>query len=399
MSRLSLNKSKKSAENNLARFPCRQCGAVLKYEPGTTHLLCEYCGFDNPIAERGGTIEEYDLQQALKELAQPRAEAAKPQIHCDECGAAFQFESNQHAGECPFCGTPIVSATAQIKPIQPKSLLPFRIDENEARRQFQHWLNGLWFAPNAVKKYARGESKLTGVYLPYWTFDSQTETNYSGERGDIYYVDQPVQVVRNNRVVTEIRRVPRIHWTPVRGHVSRFFDDVLVGASHSLPRKVVDALQPWDLENLVPYDPDYLSGFRSEFYQVDLDEGFDVARQVMDGVIYRDIAFDIGGDHQRIHQVQTRHSDTTYKHCLLPVWSAAFRYRNKTYRYVVNGRTGEVQGERPYSVWKIACAVFAALLLAASIFYYLEKTGALQNGQPQYQYQAPYDEVPPYYLR
>ena len=78
-------------------------------------------------------------------------------------------------------------------------------------------MNGLWFAPNAVKKYARSESKLTGVYLPYWTFDSQTSTFYNGERGDIYYVDQPVQVMRNNQIVTEIRRVPEIHWTPVSG--------------------------------------------------------------------------------------------------------------------------------------------------------------------------------------
>ncbi|MGR9117266.1 MAG: primosomal protein N' (replication factor Y) - superfamily II helicase [Gammaproteobacteria bacterium] len=385
-----IKKTKRLADKDLERFPCGQCGAVLKYAPGTTHLTCEYCGFDNPIAHRAGVIQEYDLRDALWQLSQPHAEPPKLQIHCDECGAGFQYEGNLHAGECPFCGTPIVTTTAQNRPIQPKSLLPFKIKEADARQQFQRWLNGLWFAPNAVKKYARSESKLTGVYLPYWTFDSQTETDYTGERGDIYYVDQPVQVTRNNRTVTEIRRVPKIHWTPVRGHVSRFFDDVLVGASKSLPRKILEALQPWDLEQLIPYDEDYLSGFHSEYYQVDLDEGFDYARQVMNSVIYRDIAFDIGGDHQRIHQVQTHHGDTTYKHCLLPVWSAAFRYRDRSYRFVINGRTGEVQGERPYSWWKIAFASLTALLLAASIYYYLDKTGAFQNGQGSYQYSEPY---------
>lgn len=371
---------KTSSRQTLGRFPCAQCGAVLKYAPDTTHLVCDYCGFENRIEYRAGAIEEYDLQEALRQLSSPRAQAPRPQVHCDECGASFQFEANIHAGECPFCGSPIVTATTQSKPIQPKSLLPFRIKESEARQRFQRWINGLWFAPNAVKKYARSESKLTGVYLPYWTFDSDTETDYVGERGDIYYVDEPVQVTRNNQVVTEIRRVPKIHWTPVRGRVSRFFDDVLVGASNSLPRKILDALQPWDLEQLIPYDENYLSGFRSEFYQVDLDEGFDHAKQVMNSVIYRDIAYDIGGDHQRIHQVRTRHSATTYKHCLLPVWSAAFRYRNKSYRFVINGRTGEVQGERPYSWWKIGFAVLAALLLAAGAYYYLETTGALQHG-------------------
>ena len=384
-------------EKFLDRFPCAQCGAVLKYAPGTSTLVCDYCGFENHIEHRAGRIEEYDLQEALRQLSQPRTEPAKPQIHCDECGAGFQFEASVHAGECPFCGTPIVTATAQAKPIQPKSLLPFKIEESSARQQFQRWIQGLWFAPNAVKKYARSDAKLTGVYLPYWTFDSDTVTDYMGERGDVYYVEQQVQVMRDNRMVTEIRRVPQIHWTPVSGQVSRFFDDVLIGASNSLPRKIIDALQPWDLEQLIPYDEHYLSGFRSEYYQVELNEGFDYAKQVMDSVIYRDIALAIGGDHQRIHQAKTCHNATTYKHCLLPVWSAAFRYQNKSYRFVINGRTGEVQGERPYSWWKISFAVIAAILLAAGIYYYMDQAGLLQNRQQSYQtYQDP---VPGVFIR
>jgi hypothetical protein len=145
----------------------------------------------------------------------------------------------------------------------------------------------------------------------------------------------------------------------------------LIGASKSLLRKILDALEPWGLEQLIPYDEHFLSGFRSEYYQVELNEGFDHAKQVMDSLIYRDIAFDIGGDHQRIHQARTRHGGTTFKHCLLPVWSAAFRYKDKHYRFVINGRTGQVQGERPYSEWKISFAVIAAVLLViGGLFLY-----------------------------
>lgn len=379
-----------------SQFPCRQCGAVLKYAPGTQYLVCQHCGTENRIALRAAAIEEYDLKRALTRVAASRTASSSAQsIHCDACGASFQFEAQNHAGECPFCGTPIVSGTAQSKPIQPESLLPFSIDEASARRQFQRWIAGLWFAPDAVKKYARSDSKLTGVYLPFWTFDSQTVTDYSGERGDVYYVQETVQVVRNNRVVTEIRQVPKIRWTPVAGQVRRFFDDVLVGASRSLPRPIVDALEPWDLKALIPYDEHYLSGFHSEVYQVELAEGFYLARQMMDQQIRLDICRDIGGDHQRIYRSNTHHSDSTYKHCLLPVWSAAFRYRDKSYRFVINGRSGEVQGERPYSYWKIAFAALTALLLAAGIYYALEKSGALKNvhiqgpSTPAYQYQQP----------
>jgi hypothetical protein len=167
----------------------------------------------------------------------------------------------------------------------------------------------------------------------------------------------------------------------------------LVGASKSLPRKILDTLQPWDLHALIPYDEHYLSGFRSEYYQVDLADGFDLARQVMDNQIYQDICTDIGGDHQRIHQVNTRHSCTTYKHCLLPVWSAAFRYKEASYRFVINGRTGKVQGERPYSIWKIVFASLIALAFVAGGYYYLRQSGALENMPIQ---QIPYNGVRPY---
>jgi len=171
--------------------------------------------------------------------------------------------------------------------------------------------------------------------------------------------------------------VQKIRWTPAAGTVSRFFDDVLVGASRSLPRKITDRLSPWDLNSLVSYDERYLSGFRSEAYQVGLDEGFKTAIQIMDRVIRQDIARDIGGDLQRITQVNTKHGDTTFKHLLLPVWSAAFRFRQKVYRFVVNGRTGKVQGERPYSKWKIAGAVLLAAVVLIVIFVLGSESGVI----------------------
>ena len=139
---------------------------------------------------------------------------------------------------------------------------------------------------------------------------------------------------------------------------------MLVLASKSLPKKYTDALEPWDLSSLEPYKPEYLAGFRAEGYQVELVDGFTEARAYMDRMIRRDVKYDIGGDDQRISSVDTTVSDVTFKHILLPVWLAAYKYQGDTYRFVVNGRTGRVQGERPYSVWKITFAVLFGLILA-----------------------------------
>ncbi|MEQ1739465.1 MAG: primosomal protein N' (replication factor Y) - superfamily II helicase [Methyloglobulus sp.] len=373
---------KKDTSNpKIDRFPCSKCGGLLAFKPGTQYLTCQYCGQENEIGQRYDEIQEYDFHQALIELAQAKPATEIAQIQCDACGAGFKFANSVHAGECPFCGTSIVTSTAQTRPITPKSLLPFKISEQEAKQQFRRWLKGLWFAPNKVKRYAHDDAKLAGVYIPYWTYDSATETTYLGARGDVYYVSQEVQTARNGQMVNEIKQVPQINWTPVRGRVARFFDDVLIGASKSLPRQILDQLEPWDLVNLESYNESYLSGFTSEYYQVNLDQGFDEAKRKMDSVIYQDIAFDIGGDQQRVDQFNTQHSNTTYKHCLLPVWSAAFRYQQQAYRFVINGRTGKVQGERPYSYWKIAFAIILGVIAVGGLLIFLERSGLLEQAQ------------------
>ena len=196
--------------------------------------------------------------------------------------------------------------------------------------------------------------------------------------GDAYQVPQTYQVIENGRRVTRTRMVTKIRWTPVSGRVSRHFDDVLVLASNSLPRQVTQRLEPWDLANLVPYQEEYLSGYRSEVYQIDLEPGFEHARKIMDRVIRSDVNRDIGGDQQRIQNMDTRHRGISFKHVLLPVWLATFRYREKPYRFVINARTGEVQGERPYSAWKIALAVLIGTALAGALVY-LYSQGAIMQ--------------------
>jgi hypothetical protein len=159
----------------------------------------------------------------------------------------------------------------------------------------------------------------------------------------------------------------------VRGRVARFFDDVLVLASTALPDRFRRTLVHWDLTRLEPYQPEYLAGFRAEAYTIELENAFTEARGIMDRQILRDIKFDIGGDRQRVDDVDTRLSEMTFKHILVPVWIAAYKFRGRSFRFVVNGQTGEVVGERPWSPFKIALAVIAGLILAAVVgFLYAE---------------------------
>lgn len=350
------------------RFPCDQCGADLRFDPGAHQLVCDHCGATEAIESgpwRGGAIRELDFRDAIDNLLPETEIEETRRLNCPNCGARTEVDEKDHALECPFCATPVVTDTGPHRQIKPKGVLPFALDEMQAREAMTSWLGRLWFAPGGLQDYARKGRKMNGIYVPFWTFDAQTRSRYKGQRGDDYYETRTV--IRDGKRQTV--RVRKTRWRRASGRVARFFDDVLVLASRSLPKRDTDALEPWDLGHLVPYSTDFLAGFRAEGYQVLLPDGFNEARAIMDQVILRDVKFDIGGDHQRVSHIETQLSDVMFKHILLPVWVAAYKYRGKTYRFVVNGQTGRVRGERPYSAWKIAFAVIAGLILAGMVGY------------------------------
>ena len=357
-------------------FPCKQCGASLVFSADDTALKCEYCGAINYLYPPDLPIEEHNLDRTLAQIADaPRYDLKAPKtIKCPVCAATFSLDPHIRSTRCPYCDAPIVTNLDIFMPLAPESLLPFKIDQKHAKAIFDRWVGSLWFAPGALRKYSRADTRFDGIYLPYWTYDADTTTRFQGYRGDTYYERVPRRVYIDGRETIVEEMEPRIEWRPVQGEVARHFDDILVGATKTLPRKLADALQPWDLENLVPYDERYLSGFESETYSVALDEGFDYAKRYMEFVLREDVRRRIGGDHQKISYMQIYHERKSFKYILLPVWTAHFRYRDKEYRFAINARTGVIRGERPYSWVKIILAVAALLLILATLFY-LDQNG------------------------
>ena len=370
-----------------AHFPCKNCGSDLVYSPASQDLLCRSCGHHYPVDISDEPIREYDFNTAVNELSrlqhvsdiEPDGSKKVAVIQCPSCGAEFSFKQHEHAGDCPYCATPVIAGTAHARFITPRSLLPFKLEKKAALEIYDKWIGSRWFAPSSLKSHSKRDDKLVGIYLPYWTYDSQTTNQYRGQRGTTYYERQVYSTTVNGRRVQRTRTVARIRWTPVSGLVYLHFDDVLIGATKTLPRTIIDHLQPWDLNNLVPYSEEYISGFRSEIYQVTVDQGFLQAENIMKHKINQKIRYDIGGDHQRISAINTQHQNTSFKHVLLPVWSAAFKYRGKTFRYVINGRNGTIQGERPYSFIKIGLAIAAAIAVAAAVLFVMESQGAFND--------------------
>ncbi|GAA3511091.1 hypothetical protein [Actinocatenispora rupis] len=342
-------------------YPCESCGARVEFAPGTNVLRCPYCGHEQQIAIAQRYVQEHRIEELATLPRKPVAQLTAHQYVCQKCGARTQSMSLSEA--CQFCGAPLVADPRATGQVVPEAVLPFALDNRAARDALRKWISSRWFAPSSLKKVTDAEST-KGTYLPHWTYDSHTATRYTGARGEYYYVSESYTDSNGNR---QTRQVRRTRWYPAAGEVRRFFDDVLVPATPRLGAKQLDQLAPWPLHQSVPYQPAFLAGYHTLRYEIEPEQGLNIAKGKMAEVIRGDIRRDIGGDEQRINWSDTQYAEIMYKLMLLPVWLANYLHGAKTYQVMINARSGEVIGQRPYSGAKIAAAITAGVLLLAAI--------------------------------
>jgi DNA-directed RNA polymerase subunit RPC12/RpoP len=351
------------------QYPCSNCGANVEYAPGTTVLVCPYCGAKTPLRPTGALVREHAYAEFAELPRKPIATLAPHVFKCRGCGAVT--ESDKLSDRCQFCDAPLVADVTDGEMVTPEAVLPFELDRPRMRAALREWASSRWFAPNSLKKVTEAESSRS-TYLPHWTYDAATTSAYRGERGDHYWETETY--TENGE--TKTRQVRRTAWRPAHGVVDRGFDDVLVTGTTKVAPKHLDTLEPWPLLDAEAYRPEYLAGHETLRYDVEPEQGLAQAKETMQSVIRDDCRRDIGGDEQRVHSVSTEYREVMFKLMLLPVWVAVYLHAGKTYNVLVNGRTGEVAGERPYSALKIALAIALAVLVIAAVIV----AWALHNG-------------------
>ncbi|MFD0863281.1 DNA helicase PriA [Sungkyunkwania multivorans] len=348
---------------------CSNCGAEMKYKPGSHQLLCNYCGYEEFIEQEKTSFEELELHHYLNLVGNHAFTDKIEVIDCKNCGAVQHIEENFKSLHCVYCGEPLILEDAQEEGwILPGAVLPFSFDQKKARQLFKNWVNSLWFAPNKLKRAALDPEALHGLYLPHWTFDCNLSAKYQGMRGDYYYVTKTYTDASGK---TRTRQERRTRWTPASGNVSGFIDDILINASEKKRREIPATITTWNLkESLVPFNQKYLAGFVTEKYTISLKDGHRQSYKEAKDIAYTWIRRDIGGDTQQIHHADIDLSDETFKHVLLPVFISSYKFKGKEYHFYINGQTGTISGKRPYSFWKIFFLVMFILLVIAVIVFF-----------------------------
>lgn len=335
---------------------CPGCGSQLGFAAGTSSMRCLRCGYIADIThDPHAAVNEHDYSAwAASNAGRAVASLGGHVMKCDGCGATT--ESTAISTSCQFCGGHLVGITPTEGVIAPEAVVPFALDQAAAREAFTRWVTSRFFGPRSLKDVDAEES-LRGTYLPYWTFDARTTSDYEGERGDDYTVK-----------IDDDRTETRTRWSHRSGRVERSFDDIVVEGSDQLTTREARGAGRADLTQAEPYRSEYVAGFSTVRYDVDPPEALETAKRVMARTIRTDVHRDIGGDRQRVSEIRTAYAEVMFKLVLMPFWIATYMYAGKQWQVVINASTGKVTGKHPVSVIKVVLTVIVTLVLIAVAF-------------------------------
>lgn len=343
---------------------CDSCGADMLYDPDKGALTCPYCESVRRVDKTIALLRDF---YAERNFARVIAEGTSD-YSCPNCGGEVELENFETATACPFCGATNIIRKENLDGIAPDSILPFALSKDKALAAGKRWLKKRIFAPSKLKKDFIAEG-FKGVYIPSFSFCSNSFSKYSGRLGE-----RRTRVVgsgKNRRVETYI------YWYNVNGSINMPFRDVLTEASTQLTQAELIKISPYDLQSVEEYKREYLAGFCAERYDTSLNDSFDDAKSFMDAEIRKAILARYHADVVGTLNVNTSYADIKFRYALLPLWVCAYKYKEKLYRFIVNGRTGKSTGAAPVSAAKASVVSVVGLGIIALLVWLFAYSGIL----------------------
>ena len=285
-------------------------------------------------------------------------------VRCHKCGSSTTFDPDTIIRTCPFCNSEMNTDMSMEDMInKPHSLLPFTIDKKSAMEIFDCWIKSRSFAPGDLDDIAGNHKELAGIYLPYWMFDGDVSMAYAEKQG----FDRSI--------------LKNIKMAKISGRLSTALNNILIGSTESLPQKALNITEPNETDHLISKEEQYLSGFITERYVLDLRTGRMKKNDLIDAETTNLIRGEIFWNQQRKYilsklagekdsENKLPNYETNYKLMLLPLWYGSYDYGGKNYKFIINGRTGKVHGQRPYSHLKGVMLLIGIIMTIAVIFGY-----------------------------
>ena len=325
---------------------CPACGASIKFNPKEQKWTCEYCGSKFTLEE----MKKYNNASNDKNKTSEKRKLDKLDLdvyRCESCGAELMADETTTATFCVYCGNTAILKEKIHKGIAPTQIIPFKNVKEDAVKEFQKLHKGRPLMPKLFND-PKNIEKITGVYIPFWTYDLKLS-------GDISY----------NGVDVKTWSSGNYQYTKTDTYLSKRngqmeFSKILVDASSRFDDDLMDSIEPFKFDGLVEYNHAYLSGFLAEKYDVEVDKAMERAtyraKNTAEGVVSKTV-------HHQTKNVISNDMETKKlkdDHILLPVWMVNIKYKEKNYTFAMNGQTGKIVGNIPIDVGK---AIFMSIFL------------------------------------
>jgi hypothetical protein len=340
--------------------PCPSCGCPV--EP--SDKFCPACGTANAAFAPAQTSAKSPAADEAEVVAAPGKH-----FRCEQCGAEVIVDPQHRSYVCPFCDSTYVVEFSRDETgrHQPEFVIGFAVTPEQAREKFRDWIkrNG-WFNPGDLPTGAV-EDKQRGVYLPFWSFPMLAESSWSAQIGEHWQRTETYTTFENGKMVTKTRTVTETEWWPLSGRHHRFYSGYLVSGSKGLPQREALRIMPFNLPALKRYEPYYLAGWMCEEYSIEQAPALAMCQQEYQAQEERNVRAFLPGDTASNLVVQTHFRSISSDLCLLPIYILSYRYKDQLYRFLVNGQTGKIAGDKPLSWQRIGIAIGCGALVLAAI--------------------------------
>lgn len=345
---------------------CPKCGSTdISVNVNNGHLRCNFCRYEFEPEKVAGL--ETDISQLKGEVIGSGATDIVADTNdvvtfkCSSCGAEVVIDTSEVTqARCHWCRNTL-SVNQQIpNGSVPDVVLPFTVKKEDARAQIEKFVSKRQFYANPQFKKEFTTENIMGVYFPYMVVDTNAHSKMSGE-GE--------QEVRHYTIRKGDHS--ETYYDADLYHVEREFDIAIEGltieaSADKLNKKAVDkttnvinSIMPFDIENAVKWNANYLKGYSSEKRDINIEQvktlveaqSKDIARfaandtleQYDRGVAWSSEELEIKGQQ--------------WKAAYLPVWLYSYQEvkgNKKLLHYVaVNARTKETMGSVPIHMPKL----------------------------------------------
>lgn len=354
--------------SNLKQYKCPSCGGQINYDIASGQLKCPYCGSKFEI----DTLQGYDedlkntVEEELNWMDKPEqffTETEESQLRhyvCDSCGGEIIADVNTGATSCPYCGNPVIVPQKFSGILKPDLVVPFKIDEKQAKEAYKKHLKGKPLLPKFFKDENR-INELKGIYVPFWLYDAEVDmaaryrTTRSRTWSDSDY----------NYTETSYYSVYR------EGEIG--FDNVPVDGSTNIDDVLMESIEPFDIDEAVDFKTAYLAGYLADKYDISAEESKEQANQRMRTSAEMALASTIRGyDSIALESMNMGLNNHTIKYCLLPVYILNTTYKGQKYTFAMNGQTGKLVGDLPVDKGAYAMYFSIIFVIVAVIAYVIQ---------------------------